>query len=395
MGKLITAESVTEGHPDKLCDQISDEIVDAMLTVDPNAHAAIETTATGRQIHVFGEARMRRAGSVNIQAFARRVLTRVGYDPDRFTINVDIRPQSDEINRGVTGRGVTSEERYRSQGAGDQGVMYGYATRETRTLIPLPALLANRLAWKLAQVRHENNVSGLGPDGKTQVTIEYDDNNRPVRVDTILISAQHEADVSREMLSGLLAEHVVTPVLAEILDHEVRHDDYRLLVNPTGSFVLGGPEADAGLTGRKIAVDSYGGLAHIGGGALSSKDPSKVDRSGAYMARMVAKTIVAAGLAERAEVQVAYAIGVAEPVSVNVETFGTNTVPVPDILRAVKATFDLRPAAIIDRLGLKRPIYAKTAAYGHFGRLDADFPWEDTSQAGTLRERALTGGDSC
>ena len=248
MGKLITAESVTEGHPDKLCDQISDEIVDAMLTVDPDAHAAIETTATGRQIHIFGEARMRRAGSVNVKAFARRVLTRVGYDPDRFAINVDIRPQSDEINQGVTGRGSTVEERYRSQGAGDQGVMYGYATRETCTLIPLPALLANRLAWKLAQVRHENTVSGLGPDGKTQVTIEYDDDSRPVRVDTILISTQHEADISREQLIGSLAEHVVNPTLAEILDHEVRYDDYRLLVNPTGSFILGGPEADAGLT---------------------------------------------------------------------------------------------------------------------------------------------------
>ena len=281
---------------------------------------------------------------------------------------------------------ASREERYEAQGAGDQGVMFGYATDETDVYMPLPIYLAHRLAYRLAQVRHEGIVPHLRPDGKTQVTIEYDDDDRPVRVDTVLISTQHDPEASQAWLAGQLKQHVIDPVLDEVLGGKVRHDDYRELVNPTGSFVLGGPAADAGLTGRKIIVDTYGGAAHHGGGAFSGKDPSKVDRSAAYATRWVAKNIVAAGLAHRVEVQVAYAIGVADPVSVNVETFGTEIGVTRDqIAAAVRKVFDLRPAAIIDELDLKRPIYEKTAAYGHFGRIDVEFPWERLNKVDALK----------
>ena len=302
--------------------------------------------------------------------------------------------QSAEINQGVSRLDpaeesrASREERYEAQGAGDQGVMFGYACDETPALMPLPIHLAHRLAHRLAQVRKEGIVEHLRPDGKTQVTIEYDADDRPVRVDTVLVSTQHDPEVDRDWLQDRLVEAVITPVLDEVCGDAVRHDDYRVLVNPTGSFVLGGPAADAGLTGRKIIVDTYGGAAHHGGGAFSGKDPSKVDRSAAYAARWVAKNIVAAGLARRVEVQVAYAIGVADPVSVNVETYGTETdgVTRDDIQRAVREVFDRRPAAIIAELDLLRPIYSKTAAYGHFGRDDADFTWERTDRVDRLRE---------
>lgn len=396
--RLISAESVTEGHPDKVCDQISDAVLDDLLAQDPTSHVAVETCAATGVFMVFGE--VTSSGYVDVQSKVRQVLRRIGYtssevglDAESCGVVVAITGQSEEINQGVarlSGEAESTasrEERYEAQGAGDQGVMFGYATDETDSLMPLPIHLAHRLAFRLAQVRHSGEVAHLRPDGKTQVTIEYDDDNRPVRVDTVLISTQHDPEVGRDWLAGQLREHVINPVLDEVLDGEVRHDDYRLLVNPTGSFVLGGPAADAGLTGRKIIVDTYGGAAHHGGGAFSGKDPSKVDRSAAYATRWVAKNIVAAGLAHRVEVQVAYAIGVAEPVSVNVETFGTETAGVTReaIAEAVRKVFDLRPAAIIDELDLKRPIYEATAAYGHFGRQDADFPWERTDRVEALR----------
>jgi S-adenosylmethionine synthetase len=318
----------------------------------------------------------------------------IGLDADSCGVLVALSGQSAEINQGVDRLGAgqestaSREERYEAQGAGDQGVMFGYACDETPALMPLPIYLAHRLAYRLAQVRKQGIVRHLRPDGKTQVTIEYDANDKPVRIDTVLISTQHDPEVSREWLGDQLSSHVIEPVLDEVCGRTIRHDDFRMLVNPTGSFVLGGPAADAGLTGRKIIVDTYGGAAHHGGGAFSGKDPSKVDRSAAYAARWVAKNIVAAGLAHRVEVQVAYAIGVADPVSVNVETYGTECdgVSRDDIQRAVREVFDLRPAAIIDELDLLRPIYAKTAAYGHFGRDDEDFTWERTDRVGSLRE---------
>ena len=368
--KLISAESVTEGHPDKVCDQISDEILDELLRQDPQSHVAVETSAATGVFLVFGEVTSK--GYVDVQSTVRETLRRIGYtssevglDADSCGVIVAITGQSAEINQGVarlTGEKETEasrEERYEAQGAGDQGVMFGYATDETDVLMPLPIYLAHRLAFRLTEVRKSGEVPHLRPDGKTQVTIEYDEN---------------------------VKEHVIDPVLDEVLGDGVKHDDYRQLVNPTGSFVLGGPAADAGLTGRKIIVDTYGGAAHHGGGAFSGKDPSKVDRSAAYATRWVAKNIVAAGLAHRVELQVAYAIGVAEPVSVNVETFGTEIgVTREQIQQAVRKVFDLRPAAIIDELDLKRPIYAKTAAYGHFGRVDVEFPWERTDKVEELK----------
>ena len=389
-----SAESVTEGHPDKVCDQISDAITDSLIVSDPDAHVAIETTACGNLIHVFGEVKAKTKG--NLETVIRRTLGRIGYAEQKFRILLTIHEQSAEINQGVSRlsaeqeSAASREERYEAQGAGDQGVMFGYATDETDVLMPLPIHLAHRLAYRLAQVRHDGTVPHLRPDGKTQVTIEYDETDRPIRVDTVLISTQHDTEVSQQWLAEQLKVHVIDPVLDEVLGATVRHDDYRQLVNPTGSFVLGGPAADAGLTGRKIIVDTYGGAAHHGGGAFSGKDPSKVDRSAAYATRWVAKNIVAAGLARRVEVQVAYAIGVADPVSVNVETFGTEIgVTREQIAAAVRKVFDLRPAAIIDQLDLKRPMYEKTAAYGHFGRTDVEFPWEQTNRVDELRRRAL------
>lgn len=397
--RLISAESVTEGHPDKVCDQISDAILDDLLRQDPHSHVAVETSATTGQFFVFGE--VTSEGYSDVQSIVRSVVRDIGYtsstiglDADSCGVLVALSGQSAEINQGVDRLGAgqestaSREERYEAQGAGDQGVMFGYACDETPALMPLPIYLAHCLAYRLAQVRKQGIVRHLRPDGKTQVTIEYDANDKPVRIDTVLISTQHDPEVSREWLGDQLSSHVIEPVLDEVCGRTIRHDDFRMLVNPTGSFVLGGPAADAGLTGRKIIVDTYGGAAHHGGGAFSGKDPSKVDRSAAYAARWVAKNIVAAGLAHRVEVQVAYAIGVADPVSVNVETYGTECdgVSRDDIQRAVREVFDLRPAAIIDELDLLRPIYAKTAAYGHFGRDDEDFTWERTDRVGSLRE---------
>ncbi len=396
--RLISAESVTEGHPDKICDQISDAILDDMLRQDPHSHVAVETSATKGQFFVFGE--VTSEGYSDIQHIVRDVVRNIGYtsseiglDADSCGVVVSLSEQSKEINQGVARlnpeqeSAASREERYEAQGAGDQGVMFGYATDETEALMPLPIYLAHRLAFRLAQVRKDGIVPHLRPDGKTQVTIEYDQDDRPVRLDTVLVSTQHDPEVDHDWLLAQLREHVIEPVLAEVLGTKVRHDDYRILVNPTGSFVLGGPAADAGLTGRKIIVDTYGGAAHHGGGAFSGKDPSKVDRSAAYAARWVAKNIVAAGLAHKVEVQVAYAIGVADPVSVNVETFGTEIggVTRDQIQAAVRKVFDLRPAAIIDELDLLRPIYSKTAAYGHFGRNDPDFTWEQTDKVDELK----------
>lgn len=395
--KLISAESVTEGHPDKVCDQISDAILDDMLRQDPQSHVAVETCATTGQFFVFGE--VTSEGYSDIQNIVRTVVRNIGYtssrvglDADSCGVMVSLTEQSSEINQGVARldrekeSAASREERYEAQGAGDQGVMFGYACDETDVLMPLPIYLAHRLAHRLTEVRKSGEVAHLRPDGKTQVTIEYDGDDRPVRLDTVLVSTQHDPEVDRAWLKEQLTEHVIRPVLDDVLADRVTHDEYRVLVNPTGSFVLGGPAADAGLTGRKIIVDTYGGAAHHGGGAFSGKDPSKVDRSAAYAARWVAKNIVAAGLARKVEVQVAYAIGVADPVSINVETYGTEMgVTRERIQQAVRKVFDLRPAAIIDELDLKRPIYAKTAAYGHFGRADADFTWEIVNKVDDLK----------
>ncbi len=395
--RLISAESVTEGHPDKVCDQISDAILDDMLAQDPQSHVAVETCATTGQFFIFGE--VTSEGYSDIQNIVRSVVRNIGYtssrvglDADSCGVTVALTEQSSEINQGVARLGreeeseASREQRYEAQGAGDQGVMFGYACDETDALMPLPIYLAHRLAYRLTEVRKSGEVAHLRPDGKTQVTIEYDENDNPVRLDTVLVSTQHDPEVDQDWLKEHLVEHVVAPVLDDVLADRVDHADYRVLVNPTGSFVLGGPAADAGLTGRKIIVDTYGGAAHHGGGAFSGKDPSKVDRSAAYAARWVAKNIVAAGLAHKVEVQVAYAIGVADPVSINVETYGTEIgVSRERIQQAVRKVFDLRPAAIIDELDLKRPIYSKTAAYGHFGRNDADFTWETTNKIEELK----------
>ncbi len=395
--RLISAESVTEGHPDKVCDQISDAILDDMLAQDPQSHVAVETCATTGQFFIFGE--VTSEGYSDIQNIVRSVVRNIGYtssrvglDADSCGVTVALTEQSSEINQGVARLGreeeseASREQRYEAQGAGDQGMMFGYACDETDALMPLPIYLAHRLAYRLTEVRKSGEVAHLRPDGKTQVTIEYDENDNPVRLDTVLVSTQHDPEVDQDWLKEHLVEHVIAPVFDDVLADRVDHADYRVLVNPTGSFVLGGPAADAGLTGRKIIVDTYGGAAHHGGGAFSGKDPSKVDRSAAYAARWVAKNIVAAGLAHKVEVQVAYAIGVADPVSINVETYGTEIgVSRERIQQAVRKVFDLRPAAIIDELDLKRPIYSKTAAYGHFGRNDADFTWETTNKIEELK----------
>ena len=401
--KLISAESVTEGHPDKVCDQISDAILDDMLAQDPHSHVAVETCATVGQFFVFGE--VTSEGYSDIQNIVRSVVRNIGYtssrvglDADSCGVTVSLTEQSPEINQGVARLSgeeeskASREQRYEAQGAGDQGVMFGYACDETDVLMPLPIHLAHRLAYRLAEVRKSGEVPHLRPDGKTQVTIEYDDDDHPVRLDTVLVSTQHDPEVDQAWLKEQLTEHVIRPVLDDVLADRVAHDEYRVLVNPTGSFILGGPAADAGLTGRKIIVDTYGGAAHHGGGAFSGKDPSKVDRSAAYAARWVAKNIVAAGLAHKVEVQVAYAIGVADPVSINVETYGTEAdgVTREQIQEAVRKVFDLRPAAIVDELDLLRPIYSKTAAYGHFGREDDDFTWEHTNKVDELKRAIAT-----
>ncbi|GHG21766.1 methionine adenosyltransferase [Streptomyces filamentosus] len=382
--RLFTSESVTEGHPDKIADQISDTILDALLREDPSSRVAVETLITTGLVHVAGE--VATSAYVPIPQLVREKVLEIGYDSSlkgfdgaSCGVSVSIGAQSPDIARGVD-----------TGGAGDQGLMFGYATDETPEFMPLPIRLAHRLSQRLTAVRRTGAMPYLRPDGKTQVTVEYD-GDRAVRLDTVVVSAQHASDVD---LDGLLApavrELVVEPELRELLEADVKLDtgDYRLLVNPTGRFEVGGPMGDAGLTGRKIIIDTYGGTARHGGGAFSGKDPSKVDRSAAYAMRWVAKNVVAAGLASRCEVQVAYAIGRAEPVGLFVETFGTGTVPTERVQAAVEEVFDLRPAAIIRDLDLLRPIYAQTAAYGHFGRELPDFTWERTDRADALRSAA-------
>ncbi|AEG44352.1 methionine adenosyltransferase [Isoptericola variabilis] len=389
--RLFTSESVTEGHPDKVCDQISDSILDALLAQDPHSRVAVETMVTTGLVHVAGE--VTTEAYVEIPQIVRDVVRGIGYtssaigfDGDSCGVSVSIGQQSPDIAAGVDKalelRVDTGDmDPLDAQGAGDQGLMFGYATDETPTLMPVPIWLAHRLAERLAEVRRTGELAGLRPDGKTQVTIGYD-GDRPVRVDTVVLSTQHDADVVQEKLQREIVDHVITPVISTVgLDTS----DVRTIVNPTGKFVIGGPQGDAGLTGRKIIVDTYGGMARHGGGAFSGKDPSKVDRSAAYAMRWVAKNVVAAGLARRCEVQVAYAIGKAHPVGLYVETFGTETVPVERITAAIGEVFDLRPAAIIRDLDLLRPVYARTAAYGHFGRELPEFTWERTDRVDALR----------
>jgi S-adenosylmethionine synthetase len=394
--RLFTSESVTEGHPDKIADQISDSILDALLAQDPSSRVAVETLITTGQVHVAGE--VTTDAYADIPTIVREKILDIGYDSSRkgfdgasCGVSISIGAQSPDIAQGVdtayearTGESV--EDPLDRQGAGDQGLMFGFAVDETPELMPLPIHLAQRLAERLTAVRKDGTVPYLRPDGKTQVTIEYVD-GKPVRLDTVVVSTQHAEDIDLDtLLAPDIKEHVVDPVLAGL---SIDTAGYRLLVNPTGKFVIGGPMGDAGLTGRKIIVDTYGGYARHGGGAFSGKDPSKVDRSAAYAMRWVAKNVVAAGLATKCEVQVAYAIGKAEPVGLFIETFGTETVDPEKISEAVLATFDLRPAAIIRDLDLKRPIYSKTAAYGHFGRELPEFTWERTDRAEQLKKLAL------
>ncbi|MCL1900196.1 MAG: methionine adenosyltransferase [Promicromonosporaceae bacterium] len=388
--QLFTSESVTEGHPDKICDQISDAILDAILAKEPAARVAVETMVTTGLVHLAGEVTTK--AYVEIPHLVREVVNRIGYtssqmgfDGNSCGVSVSIGQQSPDIAAGVDNALEARSgdaDPLDAQGAGDQGLMFGYACDETPELMPLPIWLAHRLAERLAAVRRSGAVPGLRPDGKTQVTVAYDADGRPVRIDTIVVSTQHNPGVSQDSLAALIRRQVVEPVLADVA---IDSDGYRLLVNPTGMFVVGGPQGDAGLTGRKIIVDTYGGMARHGGGAFSGKDPSKVDRSAAYALRWVAKNVVAAGLARRCEVQAAYAIGVAHPVGLYLDTFGTGTVPDADILAAVERVFDLRPAAIIRDLDLLRPIYSATAAYGHFGRELPEFTWERTDRVAALR----------
>ena len=392
--RLFTSESVTEGHPDKIADQISDGILDALLSQDPRSRVAVETLITTGQVHVAGEVTTQ--AYADIPSIVRETILGIGYDSSKkgfdgasCGVSVSIGSQSPDIAQGVDTaieqREGEAGDSLDTQGAGDQGMMFGFACSETPELMPLPIALAHRLARRLSAVRKDGTVPYLRPDGKTQVTIEYD-GLRPVRLDTVVVSSQHAADISLEsLLSPDVREHVIAPELEGLgLDTE----GYRLLVNPTGRFEVGGPMGDAGLTGRKIIVDTYGGYARHGGGAFSGKDPSKVDRSAAYAMRWVAKNVVAAGLAERCEAQVAYAIGKATPVSLFVETFGTENVPVDRIEKAIAEVFDLRPAAIIRDLDLLRPIYQQTASYGHFGRELPDFGWESTDRAADLKSAA-------
>ena len=392
-GRLFTSESVTEGHPDKIADQISDSILDDMLKQDPNSRVAVETLITTGQVHVAGE--VTTSGYTDVPEIIRQVVTQIGYDSsvkgfdgNSCGVSVSIGKQSPDIAQGVDDaleERTGSQDPLDRQGAGDQGLMFGYACTDTKTLMPLPIYLAHRLAEKLTEVRKNGTLGYLRPDGKTQVTIEYDEQNKPVRLDTIVVSSQHAAEVDLEkQLAPDVKKHVVDPVL-KALDVNLDISNFKLLVNPTGRFEIGGPMGDAGLTGRKIIVDTYGGMSRHGGGAFSGKDPSKVDRSAAYAMRWVAKNVVAAGLAQRCEVQVAYAIGKAQPVGVFVETFGTGITSDEKIQEAILKVFDLRPAAIIRDLDLKRPIYRKTAAYGHFGREDKDFTWEKTDRAEDLK----------
>ena len=387
---LFTSESVTEGHPDKLCDQISDAILDAILAQDPNGHVACECTATTGIIYVMGE--ITTSCYVDIPKIARKVVCDIGYDRAKYgfdgntcAVLTSIDEQSGDIAMGVNASlekkagGVDDDL---TNGAGDQGMMFGFACDETPELMPLPISLAHRMAKRLTQVRREGLVDYLRPDGKTQVTVEYDENNRPVRIDTVVLSTQHAPEVALADIRRDMIELVIKPSL----DPAMIDENTKYYVNPTGRFVIGGPQGDSGLTGRKIIVDTYGGSAPHGGGAFSGKDPTKVDRSAAYAARWVAKNIVAAGLAHRCQVQLAYAIGVATPVSVNVTTFGTGTVSDETLEQAIGKVFDLRPTAIIRELDLRRPIYRQLAAYGHMGREDLDVAWEKTNRVEALKK---------
>ena len=389
--RLFTSESVTEGHPDKICDQISDAILDGIIAQDPAANVAVETMVTTGQVHVAGE--VTTSSYVEIPSIVRETILGIGYDSSTrgfdgefCGVSVSIGEQSPDINAGVyesleVRQGIAADE-YDRQGAGDQGIMFGYASNETNVLMPAPIWLAHRLSERLTKVRKDGLLTELRPDGKTQVTLGYDSNNVPVSVDTVVVSSQHTASYDLADLRADIEKHVIAPVLGSV---ELDSSNAKFIVNPAGRFVQGGPVGDAGLTGRKIIVDTYGGSARHGGGAFSGKDPSKVDRSAAYAMRWVAKNIVGAGLADRAEVQVAYAIGQAAPVGLYVETFGTEKVDPIKIEKAVREVFDLRPLAIIDELDLRRPIYKKTAAHGHFGRTEPEFTWERLNRVDALR----------
>lgn len=378
---FLTSESVTEGHPDKICDNISDAILDNLIVQDPYSRVAVETMVTTGSVHVAGEVTTR--GFADVQSIVRRVLREIGYTDPKYGIDaedagvwVSIHGQSADISMGVT------ETDNKDQGAGDQGMMYGFASNETPEFMPMPIIIAHKLTKKLSEVRKNNTIMHLGPDGKSQVTVEYV-NDRPARIEAVVIAQQHKEEISEDQLKNDIYEKVIKPVCGNMIDERTK-----IHINATGRFVIGGPEGDTGVTGRKIIVDSYGGIGRHGGGAFSGKDPSKVDRSGAYMARYVAKNIVAAGLSDKCEVQISYAIGVAKPTSVNVDCFGTNKIPEEKILQLVLENFDMRPKAIIEYLNLRRPIYRKTASYGHFGRNDEDFTWEKTDKADILREQA-------
>ncbi|SFL88790.1 methionine adenosyltransferase [Paenibacillus sp. 1_12] len=393
--RLFTSESVTEGHPDKICDQISDSVLDAFLANDPNARVACEVSVATGLVLVIGEISSQ-SEYVDIQAIARQTIKEIGYTRAKFgfdsqtcAVLVSLNEQSADIAQGVNRalearEGQMSDEEIEAIGAGDQGMMFGFAVNETPELMPLPISIAHQLSRRLTEVRKNGTLPYLRPDGKTQVTVEYD-GDIPVRVDAIVVSTQHSEDTTLEQIQADIKEHVIKPIVSEkLLDADTKY-----FINPTGRFVIGGPHGDAGLTGRKIIVDTYGGYARHGGGAFSGKDPTKVDRSGAYAARYVAKNIVAAGLADKCEVQLAYAIGVARPVSIAVDTFGTGKVSEEKLVEVVRAHFDLRPAGIIKELGLRKPIYKQTAAYGHFGRTDIDLPWERTDKAELLKRDAL------
>ena len=388
MRKLFTSESVTEGHPDKLCDQVSDAVLDAILAKDPMARVACETFATTGMVMVMGE--ITTSTYADIPAIVRETVTGIGYNSADTYFNgqtcavlTAIHEQSSDIAMGVNDALETRDSGTADTGAGDQGMMFGYACNETPERMPMPIALSHRMARRLAEVRKSGEISWLYPDGKTQVTVIYED-DKPVGIDTVVVSAQHSPNVSQETIHREIKEKVILPVLPK----ELVSENTRFLINPTGRFVIGGPAGDTGLTGRKIIVDTYGGYAPHGGGCFSGKDPTKVDRSAAYAARYAAKNVVAAGLADRCQIQLAYAIGVAEPVSVLVDTFGTGVIPDDRLAEVVRSVFDFRPAAIIRDLDLRRPIYKQTAAYGHFGRTDIDLPWEHEDRTDALKKAA-------
>ena len=382
---ILSSESVTEGHPDKMCDQISDAVVDEALRQDKNSRVAVETATKNGGVMVFGE--MTTDAYIDIPHVVRDTIKGIGYTKSEYGIEwetcsvwIQITEQSPDISQGVTaGKGLHNKE----QGAGDQGMMYGYACNETKEFMPLPILLAHKLTKRLSEIRKNNRISYLRPDGKSQVSIEYDEKGKPIRAHTIVVSTQHDGGVSHERIRKDVIETIINPICKDWIDKNTIY-----LVNPTGAFIRGGPYADAGLTGRKIIVDTYGGIGRHGGGAFSGKDPSKVDRSGAYVTRYIAKNIVASGIAEKCEIQFAYAIGVAEPVSINIDCFGTNKISLDTIEALIREFFPIKPADIIDQLDLRRPIYKNTAAYGHFGREEPDFTWEKLDKVQLLKDEA-------